>query len=386
MKRLMSATAAATLLIGASVANAADVKLPNQLVTTAYDTGTSGYSQMVAVGAMLQNKYGVNLRVLPGKNDVARLSPVKAGKAQFTATGSDSVYAQEAVYTFGTEKWGPMPIRLLLVNRSNGCTVFAVAKDTGVQTIADLKGKRVAWVRGAPALQKAAEALLAFGSLGWADVQKVEVGGWGDSINGIIDGNIDAAITASQSTFMLKMDASPRGVIHPSIPHADKEGWARIQKVVPWYYKSICADGPGVKNGPGAVDGKQESIASIYPILVSTSDTSDDTAYGMTRAMVDNIADYQEGAPGAYGWALDKQIEDFYLPTHPGTIRFLKEKNAWSAVAQANHEKMMQRQDVLKKAWDAHVASKPADFDKAWMAARAKALTDAGFEPVFTEW
>lgn len=205
MKRLMSATAAATLLIGASVANAADFKLPNQLVTTAYDTGTSGYSQMVAVGAMLQNKYGVNLRVLPGKNDVARLSPVKAGKAQFTATGSDSVYAQEAVYTFGTEKWGPMPIRLLLVNRSNGCTVFAVAKDTGVQTIADLKGKRVAWVRGAPALQKAAEALLAFGSLGWADVQKVEVGGWGDSINGIIDGNIDAAITASQSTFMLNV-------------------------------------------------------------------------------------------------------------------------------------------------------------------------------------
>lgn len=55
-------------------------------------------------------------------------------------------------------------------------------------------------------------------------------------------------------------------------------------------------------------------------------------------------------------------------------------------MAQANHEKMMQRQDVLKKAWDAHVASKPADFDKAWMSARAKALTEAGFDPVFEEW
>ena len=121
MKRMMGAAAGLALMAAAGGAAAADVKLPNQLVTTAYDTGTSGYSQMVAVGAMLQNKYGVNLRVLPGKNDVARLSPVKAGKAQFTATGSDSVYAQEAVYIFGTEKWGPMPVRLLLVNRSNGC-------------------------------------------------------------------------------------------------------------------------------------------------------------------------------------------------------------------------------------------------------------------------
>ena len=132
MKRLMSAAAMAAVLVGASFANAADVNLPKQLVTTAYNTGTSGYSQMVAIGKMLQNKYGVNLRVLPGKNDVARLTPVRAGKAQFTATGSDSVYAQEAVFTFGTKKWGPMPVRLLAVNRSNGCTVFAVAKDTGV--------------------------------------------------------------------------------------------------------------------------------------------------------------------------------------------------------------------------------------------------------------
>jgi TRAP transporter TAXI family solute receptor len=373
-------SAAAALLVGASVAQAADVKLPTQLVTTAYNTGTSGYSQMVAVGKMLQNKHGVNLRVLPGKNDVARLTPVRAGKAQFTATGSDSVYAQEAVYTFGTEKWGPMPVRLLLVNRSNGCTVFAVAKDTGVKEMGDLKGKRVAWVRGSPALNKAAEALLSFANLGWDDVTKVEVGGWAASINGIIDGDLDAAITASQSTFMLKMDASPRGVIHPATPFANKDGWARVQKLVPWYIPTICTEGPGV------VGGKQEQIASVYPILISTTDTSDDVAYGMVKAMIDNFEDYKDGAPGAYGWALDKQVEDFYLPSHPGAIRFLKKKGAWSDKAQANQDQMLQRQDVLRTAWDAYKASPGDDFDKGWMAVRAKALTDAGMDPVFTEW
>lgn len=376
----MSAAAAAALLVGATVANAADVNLPKQLVTTAYNTGTSGYSQMVAVGKMLQNKYGVNLRVLPGKNDVARLTPVRAGKAQFTATGSDSVYAQEAVFTFGTQKWGPMPVRLLAVNRSNGCTVFAVAKDTGVKEMADLKGKRVAWVRGSPALQLAAQSLLSFANLSWDDVQKVEVGGWAASINGIIDGDIDAAITASQSTFMLKMDASPRGVIHPATPFDNKEGWARLQGHVPWYYPHTCTEGPGVING------KMDSVSSIYPILMSTTDVSDETAYGMVKAMMENVDSYKDDAPGAYAWTTDRQIEDFYLPSHPGAIRYWKEAGIWTDKAQANQDQQMRRQAVLKRAWDVYNGSPADDFDKGWMKARADALTEAGFDPVFKEW
>jgi uncharacterized protein len=293
LKHLLRSAAIAGVAFGGVAAHAEG--LPPTLVTAAYNTGTSGCSQMVAIDAMLKNKANVDLRVLPGKKDVARLSPVKAGKAQFTATGSDSVYAQEAVYTFGTEKWGPMPVRLLLLNRSNACTNFAVANDIGVETMGDLKGKRVAWVRGSPALQKATEALLGFANLTLNDVQKVEVGGWGASINGIIDGNIDAAITSTGSTFMLKMYASPRGVTHPPMPHNDKDGWANVQKLVPWYVQGQCT------HGPGNADGGQEGIASVYPILIGMSTLSDDTAYGMTKAMVDNFSEYEKGAPGAYG-------------------------------------------------------------------------------------
>ena len=305
---------------------------------------------------------------------------MKAGKAQFTATGSDSVYAQEAVFAFGGEKWGPSPVRLLMLNRGKGCTTFAVAKDTGVKTMADLKGKRIGWVRGSPALQKAVEALLGFANLTVNDVQLVEVGGWAASINGIIDGDIDASITSSSSTFMKKMEASPRGVIHPPLPHSDSEGWARVQKVVPWYVQGICTHGPGV---PG---GSQEAIASIYPILIGTTAVSDEVAYSLTKAMVTHFDDYKDGAPAAEGWALDRQLYNFYLPMHPGSIAYYKEAGTWTAEGQANQEDKLRRQDVLKKAWDAHVASGPADFVKEWQASRARALSDAGFEPVFTAW
>ena len=329
---------------------------------------------------MMKNKLDVDLRVLPGKNDVARLSPVKAGKAQFTATGSDSVYAQEGVYTFGTEKWGPMPVRLLLLNRSNACTNFAVANDVGVKEMSDLKGKRVAWVRGSPALQKATEALLGFANVGLSEVTKVEVGGWAASINGIINGDIDAAITSTGSTFMLKMDASPRGVYHPPMAHGNADGWKRVQTIVPWYVQGICTDGPGI---PG---GKQDGVASVYPILISMDSLSADTAYGMTKGMVDNFADYEKGAPAAYGWALEQQLEDFYLPTHEGAIAFLKEKGRWTAKAQANQDKLLERQAVLAKAWKAHKAAPGDDFNKGWMSVRANALKGAGFSPIFETW
>ncbi|MEM9763388.1 MAG: C4-dicarboxylate ABC transporter, partial [Pseudomonadota bacterium] len=78
---------AAALAFGATTAVADEtIELPGQLAWTAYGTGSAGYNQSVAIGAALKNAAGVNLRVLPGKNDVARSEPLRQGKVQFSAT------------------------------------------------------------------------------------------------------------------------------------------------------------------------------------------------------------------------------------------------------------------------------------------------------------
>ena len=51
--------------------------LPRQMAWTAYNLGSTGYNQAVGIGAMLREKYGVTLRVIPGQNDVSRLLPLK---------------------------------------------------------------------------------------------------------------------------------------------------------------------------------------------------------------------------------------------------------------------------------------------------------------------
>ena len=67
-------------LLTLTAAHAQDVKLPPTMTFTAYDTGTSGFNIAVAVGKMMKDKYGTDVRVLPAGNDVARLAPLRAGR------------------------------------------------------------------------------------------------------------------------------------------------------------------------------------------------------------------------------------------------------------------------------------------------------------------
>ena len=67
------------------------IQFPKTIAWSAYPTGTGGYSQAVAIGNILQRQYSVNLRVIPGRNDVSRLATLRAGRVHFSAGGSESV-------------------------------------------------------------------------------------------------------------------------------------------------------------------------------------------------------------------------------------------------------------------------------------------------------
>ena len=97
-------------LLALPAARAEDVKLPPTMTFTAYDTGTAGFNIAVAVGKMMKDKYGTDVRVLPAGNDVARLAPLRAGRAMSSAMGSGTYFAQEGVFEFGAKEWGPQAV------------------------------------------------------------------------------------------------------------------------------------------------------------------------------------------------------------------------------------------------------------------------------------
>jgi TRAP transporter TAXI family solute receptor len=359
--------------------------LPGTLAWSAYDVGSGGYNQAVAIGNALKQRFGVNLRVLPGKSDVARTLPVREGQVQFSANGVGGSYlAQEGVYEFGVKNWGPQPIRGLMLNNSDQVLTVVAAKDSGIRTAADLKGKRVAWVIGSPSLNQNITAILAFANLTWDDVKKVEFGGFGAAMDGVINGQADAAFASSISGKVYQLEKSPRGLVYPVIAHNDKAGWQRMNRIAPFFFPFWGAEGAGLSK-----DSKVESATYPYPILMSYASLDANIAYAMTRAMVETFDDYKDAAPGNNGWAADRQNFAWVIPFHDGAIRFWKERGLWKPEHQAHNDKLIARQKVLADAWKAVQSGTHADdkaFEQAWMKARAEALAKAGLDPVVTGW
>src|SRR6476620_4217196 len=157
-----------------SYAIAEDIKLPATLTFTAYDTGTAGFNIAVGVGKMMKDKYGTDVRVLPAGNDVARLAPLRAKRAVISAMGSGTYFAQEGVFEFGAREWGPQALQTLLSSIDCNAGAPGVAGDVGVKELRDLKGKRVGFVVGSPALNQNSLAYLAFANLKQSDVKIVE--------------------------------------------------------------------------------------------------------------------------------------------------------------------------------------------------------------------
>ncbi len=361
----------------AVLAAEAGIVMPKTIAWSAYPTGTGGYSQAVALGNILQRQYKTNLRVIPGRNDVSRLATLRAGRVHFSAGGSESVYAQEGILNFASRIWGPQPIRVLLSNFSDSCSFsFATATDANIRSVADIKGKRVTFVQGAPSLNNATAALLSYANLTWDDVTPVEVGGYNASIDAVLNDRADVVGGACNSPPFLRIEASPRGLTFPAMPHDNLEAVARVRARLPWYVPHIAYEGPTLP------EEGLEVFTSAYPLLVGLDTSDEQLVYSIVKIMHVHFDEYKNNAPGAGGWTMDRQkLEQAFLPYHPGAIRYFREIGVWTEAAEATNAANLERQRVLQQAWQQFLPTAPEgyqEFEAAWLAARQQALEAAG--------
>jgi TRAP transporter TAXI family solute receptor len=373
--------AAVTVAFSASVP-AADIKLPSTLTTTAYDTGTSGFNIAVAVGKALKDKHGTDLRVLPAGNDVARLMPLRGGRAQISAMGIGMYFAQEGIFEFAVKDWGPQRLQLMISSTDCNGVGFGVAKDTGVREIKDLKGKRVGVVVGSPALNQNAFAYLAFGGLSTSDVKLVEFSSFGAMWKGMLNNEADAAIASTITSTTKELETSPRGIVWMPTPHKDTAGWERMRKIGPYFNPHVATCGAAGLSPQNGV----EMAAYPYPIFMAYAEQDPELVYAISKAMIDHYDLYKDAAPGASGLAVKFQNLKWVLPYHAGTIKALKEAGVWKPEHDTYNAALLKRQEVLGGAWSSFLKGAPDDkeaFRKAWHAARKEALVKAGMDPVF---
>ncbi|MEE8244546.1 MAG: TAXI family TRAP transporter solute-binding subunit [Pseudomonadales bacterium] len=355
--------------------------LPRTLAWTAYNLGTTGYNQAVAIGMVLKRHYDVSLRVVPGKNDVSRLLPLVRGRVHLSANGIATYFAQEGVFQFAAPVWGPIPVRMVFTSNGEGNQALAVAADTGITQYSELKGRRVPYVRGAPSLNVNTEAMLACGGLGWQDVERVDFPGYNAMWTGIVNDHVDAAFAATVSGPTRKLEASPRGIFWPPVPHDDAACWQRMMLVAPYFSKHI-----GTRGAQMSVDQPHEGVTYPYPLLIGLDHTDETLVYEMARVIHRHYDEFKDADPGAIGWALDRQLKQWVVPWHQGTVRYFRELGVWSAADEAHNQRLLERQSVLQAAWDEHIGvedEESDEFQSAWQVSRVAALEAAGFDPVW---
>ena len=380
--KLRHVLASAALCAFANIATPAFADMPKEMSWTAYDTGSSGFNIAVAIGQQFKQAHSSEVRILPSGNDTGRLSPVKANRALISQMGIGTYFAQEGMFEFGTKSWGPQPARLIMAATACNGLSLAVAKDTGVKEVKDIKGKRVGIVVGSPALTQGVLALISFGGLTEKDVTLVQFSSNNAMWKGIINNEADVALSSTISGQAKEADSSPRGITWPPMPASDKDGWERIHKRAPYFIVQKATCGAG-----GLSPEHPITMASYaYPIFMTFADRPADTIYAITKTMIDTYDGYKAGAPGADGMALDLQNFTWVVPYHDGAIRAFKEKGVWSDAAQKHNDGLIARQKVMMDAWKAYRGSAPSDdkaFAEGWLKARAAALRKAGMAVIF---
>ena len=268
MSRITHLSAFALVLAAAPLSApsvlAQDAKLPSALTLTAYDTGSSGFNIAVAVGKALKDKHGSDVRVLPAGNDVARLAPLKANRAQASAMGIGTYFAQESVFEFARQGVGAAAAPPHAVGHRLQRHLARRRQGHGRQGgQGPASGKRIGMVVGSPALNQNAFAVLAFGDLTRNDVKLVEFSSYGAMWKGMVNNEVDAAIASNISGQVKEVETSPRGIVFPPTPAADKEGWARLQQDRPLL--------PSAQDRPAAPAFRRAARWSCRPIPIRSS-------------------------------------------------------------------------------------------------------------------
>ena len=110
-----------------------------------------------------------------------------------SAMGSGSISLRKAYSSSAPRNGARRRCKSMLSSVDCNAASLGVATDTGVKEIKDLKGKRVGFVVGSPALNQNALPILAFGGLKQSDVKVVEFAGYGAMWKGIVNNDTDAA-------------------------------------------------------------------------------------------------------------------------------------------------------------------------------------------------
>lgn len=372
-----SAGLAAAGLLGqplSALAQSNLANLPTTMIWSTYDVGSTGYVEASAVADAFGKRYGTRVRLQPSGSAIGRVKPLTDGRATHAWLANELYFAVEGIYEYCAPDWGPQDLRTLL-GRQNAFSVVAT-KVSGITQPKDLKGKRFAIARANSSVNIKVEPILAFAGLTWNDLELVEFPSYGATLKGLVEGKADCAGVAPAAATLRELEASPHGIGWVALDPANKEGWARAQKAVPFVEPFEESIGAGL-----SAEKPVWMMGYRYPMITVGASASADEVYAMTKAVAESFDDYKAANPIMPRWEAAKAgTPPMDAAFHDGAIRYLKEAGIWKPEHQSWQDAALKRHATLQAAWKSMMATeaaKAADLpalQSLWDGQRAEAL------------
>ncbi|WP_069300163.1 TAXI family TRAP transporter solute-binding subunit [Neptunicoccus sediminis] len=366
--------AAALALAGALPAAAQGPELPRSLLWSTYDVGSSGYAEASAIADAFGKEFGTRVRIMPSGTSIGRLLPLKTGRVQYGWLANEVFFATEAIYDFEVREWGPQDLRIVAGRPST--FGMATSKDSGIQSIADIRGKRVPRIKANPSINIKVEAMLAFGGLSWDDVEVVEVASYGAALRALVDGQADVAGTTPTASALYELEGTSRGLAWVPLPKDNAEGWEAVTNVASFFAPTTATAGAGITG-----DSPAEIFAVRYPMVTVYAEADEDEVYNFIKALDGTFGLYKDATAAMPNWDIAKAgTTPQDAPFHPGAIRYLKEIGVWTDKDQSWHETRLARMEKVQAAWEAATDAahdqgvSAKDWPAFWAEHRSKAL------------
>lgn len=278
--------------------------------------GTSGV--YYPLGVALSEIYGKAIegsrtQVQATKASVENLNLLQQGKGEIGFTLGDSLKLgwegdKEAGFPAKLDK-----LRGIAAIYPNYIQIVA-SQESGVTSLADLKGKSLSVGAPASGTELNARAIFAAAGMKYEDLGKVEYLPFAESVELIKNRQLDATLQSAGLGVASIRDLATSVPINVVAVPADIIG-------------KIGAPYVSVTIPAGTYEGQSADVqtAAVGNFLVSHEGVSEETAYQMTKALFENLDKLAAAHAAAKAIKVEHAVDGMPIPLHPGAERYYRE-------------------------------------------------------------
>jgi TRAP transporter TAXI family solute receptor len=278
--------------------------------------GTLNHTTGSTIARVMQQKLGLQTRVQPMAGEAVIMPLVAGGEIDF---GIANVL--EVLDAYEGRGAGGRQDKLRVVGAIHPLRVGFFARRSGpIQTIADLKGRRV--VLGFSAMRtidRLAQALLATASLEPKDVQPVLVPNVIRGADDFLNGNADVFLFALGAGKVNEVDAGVGGIRIVPVP-GSPESLAAARRIFQYLYVTEVAPRPGLT---GVVEPTR--VMTYDNLLVTGAGAKDEFVHKVVAGLAAEKADLVTSAPWLVELTPDGLYKKLPVPYHPGAVKWFQE-------------------------------------------------------------